>query len=289
MNELSKLRISRITYTNVWPIFHFFDPSRFSDEIELIPQVPSQLNRQMAEGKIDIGPISSFAYAEHANDYVLLPNLSVSAYGKVGSINLFLKKDLRSAANSKIALTNTSATSVNLLKIILEGFIGGRPEYLTMEPKLDEMMKVADGALLIGDEALLACWENEHKNHYTMIDLGNEWLERTNRWMTFAVWAVRKEILDSEPELLYKVYQEFMRSKRMGKEKVDIIIDKSISNYGGTKEFWHQYFSGLTHDFSNDQINGLEYYFKNAEKIGVLKKAPKVEVIDFNQLPLAVK
>jgi len=94
---LSKLRIGSITYTNTWPITHFFGKDNFDKEIEIIPQVPSQLNRQMAEGLIDIGPISSFSYAENADKYFLLPNLSVSAYGKVGSA--FYKN--RFAGNSK--------------------------------------------------------------------------------------------------------------------------------------------------------------------------------------------
>ncbi|WP_339064107.1 menaquinone biosynthesis protein [Tepidibacillus marianensis] len=190
---MRKLKIGRITYTNIWPIYHFFDHTQFQDEIELISQVPSQLNAGMKSGTIDMGPISAFAYADNAEHYVLLPHLSVSSYGTVGSISLFLKKNLEEVKGSKIALTNTSATSVNLLKVILEGFLKGKPEYITMEPKLDQMMDVADGALLIGDEALVNGWQNQVSYQYQVVDLGAEWLKRTNHWMTFAVWAVQKK------------------------------------------------------------------------------------------------
>ena len=72
-----------------------------------------------------MGPISSFAYGESFEDYMLYPDLSVSAYGEVNSILLFHEKPLREIANGHIMLPTTSATSVNLLKIILEKFYNG--------------------------------------------------------------------------------------------------------------------------------------------------------------------
>ncbi len=286
MNILTKLRIGRITYTNTWPISHFFDTKPFKDEVECIPQVPSQLNKHMAEGTIDIGPISSFAYAEQVGKYLLLPDLSVSSYGTVGSISLFLNKELEAIKNGKVALSNTSATSVNLLKIILEEFLGGKPEYITMPPQLDSMMDNADAALLIGDDALLAGMNNELTQKYRMIDLGDEWLRRTSHWMTFAVWAVRKEVIKQYPALLYQIYEAFLHSKKIGKEKLSVIIQESKLRFGGTDDFWYQYFSGLSHDFGYKQIEGLKHYYQLAYKIGVLKTVPSIEMIDFNQIKL---
>ncbi|MFV9510687.1 menaquinone biosynthetic enzyme MqnA/MqnD family protein [Tepidibacillus sp. LV47] len=281
---MAKLRIGRITYTNIWPIYHFFDQKQFQDEIELIPQVPSQLNQRMKDGTIDMGAISSFAYAEQAENYVLLPNLSVSAYGRVGSISLFLKDDLEKIKNKKVALTNTSATSVNLVKILIEGFLGGKPEYIIMEPNLEKMMKVADAALLIGDEALIQGWENQLKQKYHVIDLGEEWKKRTGLWMTFAVWAVRKKVVERFPELLYKVYRAFLNSKNEGYQKRDVIVEESMLRFGGTKQFWEDYFRGLSYDFSDPQIEGLNHYYQMAQRIGVLEKAPKIEILNMENL-----
>lgn len=286
MNILSRVKVGRITYTNIWPVYHFFDLEKFKGKVELISQVPSQLNKHMSEGLIDIGPISSFSYAENADKYVLLPDLSVSAHGTVGSITLFLKTDLNDIANKKVALSNTSTTSINLLKILLEVFVGVKPEYVTMPPDLDMMMNEADAALLIGDEALIAGWENEQRKQYKAIDLGDEWLKRTNHWMTFAVWAVRKEILTKAPELLYEIHQEFLNSKKLGKINKNDIIKESISKYGGTEHFWTQYFKGLSHDFAEEQISGLKHYFQLAYKIGLLKKLPDIDVVDFDKLML---
>ena len=82
---MSQIQLGRISYSNMWPITHFFDESIFAGEVDFIEQVPNQLNKKMAEGEIDIGAISSFAYAENAENYLILPNLSVSCYGNIGS------------------------------------------------------------------------------------------------------------------------------------------------------------------------------------------------------------
>lgn len=284
MKNLTKLKIGNISYTNTWPVSHFFNKEKFKEEVEFVPQVPSQLNQQMAEGRIDLGPISSFSYAEHSDEYLILPNLSVSAYGNVGSISLFLKDDLDIIKDKKIALSNTSATSVNLLKIILEGFLGGKPDYTTMPPQLNIMMETADAALLIGDEAIIAGWKNNKTKQYRMIDLGAEWLRRTNQWMTFAVWAVRMEVVQKKPGLLYRIYQEFLRSKERGKKEIKVIITETIKRFGGSQSFWQGYFAGLSHDFDERQIRGLKHYFKLAKDINLLSSVPEIKVIDFKKL-----
>lgn len=281
---MSKIRIGSISYTNTWPVSYFFDLDKFNKEVELIPQVPSQLNKQMASGLIDIGPISSFSYGENADKYLLLPDLSVSAYGKVGSISFFVKTDLNDVKNKKIALVNTSATSVNLLKIIIQEFLGGNPSYIYSNPDLETMMGEADAALLIGDDALLANLQNEKEKRYQMYDLGTEWKRLTNEWMTFAVWAVRREIVDENPELLYRVYQEFILSKRKGEEQLGEIIEASMAKCGGVYDFWLKYFKGLSHDFTQEHRKGLLSYFKYANKIGSLAEIPELEMVDFQKI-----
>lgn len=283
---MSKLRIGSISYTNTWPVSHFFDLDKFIEEVELIPQVPSQLNKQMAAGQIDMGPISSFSYGENADKYLLLPDLSVSAFGNVGSISLFVKTDINDVKNKKIALANTSATSVNLLKIIMQEFLGGNPSYIYSNPDLEIMMEEADAALLIGDDALLANLQNEKEERFKLYDLGAEWLKSTNAWMTFAVWAVRREIVDDNPDLLYRVYQEFILSKKKGKEQLGEIIEASIAKCGGTYDFWLKYFNGLSHDFGQEQRKGLLSYFNYANKIGALAKVPEIELVDFEKISL---
>lgn len=242
----------------------------------MIPQVPAQLNRQMKEGNIDMGPISSFGYADNDGAYYILPNLSISSLGQVRSIFVFSKRPLEELDGASIALTSSSATSVALLKIILEKFLHVKPTYETMDPNLTEMMKEHDAALLIGDDALSASLQ-KHPYPY-VYDLGAEWYKHTGKYMVFAVWAVRKEVAQEQEELLTEIYQSFQESKAKGQQNLDPLIRELCSTFGGTPSFWNTYFTGLSYDFSEEHKEGLEYYYQLAHELGLLPKASRVQV-----------
>ncbi|MDF2924386.1 MAG: transporter substrate-binding protein [Paenibacillaceae bacterium] len=269
------IRIGRINYTNVWPIFYHFPIERFHNRVELVQQVPAQLNRAMADGTVAMGPISSFAYGEHSDEYVLLPDLSVSAWGKVNSILLFHRRPLQEIADGKVALANTSATSTNLLKIILEHFHHGKPQYTSCDPCLEEMMREADAALLIGDDAIKAGWTD---HGYQVTDLGEEWNRLTGHWMSFAVWAIREDEIDRHPELIKEIYESFVESKRKGLSDPSGMIGQAVAAIGGTQAYWKQYFGQLTYDFGPAQWAGLAHYFGLAAELGLLRSSPRIRI-----------
>ncbi len=272
MKQQARMRIGKIDFTNVWPVFFHFPLERFGSQIEIVEQVPTQLNGEMAAGRIDLGPISSFAYGQSHEDYVLYPDLSVSAFGKVHSILLFCKKPLDAVANGKIALPTTSATSVNLLKIIMHKFYRGNPEYSYASPTLNDMIEKNDAALLIGDDAIRADWENDR---YTVIDLGQEWEKWTGKWMSFAVWAVRRDTAERDPSMVDRVYRAFQDSKAIGLEHRDSMIEAARARVGGTKAYWLRYFSNLCSEFGQEQQEGLKLYYKYAGELGLLdRKVP---------------
>lgn len=267
------IRIGKIAFTNILPIYHYFDGQ--GTQVEFIPQVPTELNRGMARGEIDMGPISSFAYAEQYPQYVLMPDLSVSAMGPVGSIFLFTRgAELVDLRHARIALTQTSASSVALLRILLEKFAGASPDYVTMVPNLEQMMKEADAALLIGDDALKALWNNPAG--YRVLDLGQEWFERTGLSMTFAVWAIRKEIAETRTAELEEIYFRFMKAKETGRKQPLPVIQEAIRQLGGEPAFWQQYYEGLCYDLREKEVVGLKTYYRFAAELGLLP--PDVEI-----------
>lgn len=275
MKEMrNKLRLGRIAFTNVWPVFHHF-PDQFKEEVEIVSQVPTSLNQALAEGSIDLSPISSFAYAEHYDQYELMPDLSVSCYGKVNSILLFHRKPLSELRYGRIALPTTSATSTNLLKVIMHKFYEGEPSYDYAEPNLEAMMSEADAALLIGDDAIRASWTNRS---YDVTDLGEEWTRMTGHWMSFAVWAIRKDAAARFPGTIQAVYQAFQMSKRSGLRNPRPIVEKAVAEIGGTHAFWTQYFSGLSHDFSESQQAGLHLYYQYVKELGLLDHTVPIQI-----------
>lgn len=261
------LRIGQINFTNVWPVFHYFPRQRFEGRVQYSEMVPTGLNRAIADGAIDIAPISSFAYAAYADRLMILPDLSVSAKDRVHSILLFHRKPLEELDGSVVALTDASATSVNLLKILLERFYGAKPVYRTERPDLQAMMKDADAALLIGDDAIRASWTD---SGYEVTDLAELWNRRTGAGMTFALWSIRSESAEGRPELVREIFEAFQESKRKGLDDPGPIIDRAVAKIGGAPAYWENYFRTLDHDFGEEQQRGLSLYFRYAYELGLL-------------------
>ncbi|MHA6530914.1 menaquinone biosynthetic enzyme MqnA/MqnD family protein [Paenibacillus sp. BAC0078] len=273
--------IGKISYTNSWPVFHNFDPSLLKYPAKMVSEVPAFLNKGMAEGSIHVGALSSFAYAAASDRLLLLPDLSVSADGPVRSILLFSQAPLEQISSGRIAVTNTSATSVNLLKILMEKAFGGKPEYVSAPPDLDSMMAQADACLLIGDNAIRASWQDQG---YIVTDLGQLWKEWTGLSMTFAVWAVNREAVRAKPQAIAEIAEAFVESKRRGQHDLAPIIREACRVIGGTAAYWDGYFRNLCYDFGERQQEGLNLYFRYAYELGLLPQEVKMELWSHNLL-----
>lgn len=281
MSQTESTVIGKISYTNSWPVFHNFHPSSLRFPAEMVSEVPAILNRGMADGSIHVGAMSSFAYAAASDRLLLLPELSVSADGPVRSILLFSRLPLQQIAGGRIAVTNTSATSVNLLKILMEKAVGGKPEYISVDPDLDRMMDQADACLLIGDSAIRASWQDQG---YRVTDLGQLWKEWTGLSMTFAVWAVNREAAISKPAAIAEIAEAFADSKKYGLQNLTPIIREACSVIGGTASYWNGYFRNLCYDFGERQQKGLNLYFRYAYEMGLLPREVKMEIWSHNLL-----
>ncbi|AIQ36861.1 ABC transporter substrate-binding protein [Paenibacillus sp. FSL R5-0345] len=275
MENNSHTIIGKISYTNSWPVFHNFHPSALKYPAEMVSEVPAILNQGMSRGTIHVGALSSFAYAEASEKLLLLPDLSVSADGPVRSIFLFSRVPLAQIGSGTIAVTNTSATSVNLLKILMEKAFGNKPEYISANPDLDAMMHHADACLLIGDHAIKASWQDQG---YIVTDLAELWKEWTGLGMTFAVWAVNRKAAKDKPEAIAEIAEAFAESKLRGLSDLDPIVLAACTTIGGTKSYWEGYFRNLCYDFGERQQKGLNLYFRYAYEMGLLPQAVKMEI-----------
>ncbi|MFD0958815.1 menaquinone biosynthesis protein [Paenibacillus chungangensis] len=273
------IRIGEIDYANAWPLFHGLAQQGTcgNDSYELVAQVPSRLNGLLSEGKLDVAAISSFSYGQFSEQYRLLPGLSVGSVGKVHSILLFLKEPIHVTKPKKIALTSASATSVNLLKIIMALRFQCTPDYITTEPVLDEMLHHADAALLIGDPAIRASWLS-HGLH--MMDLGELWHDWTGLGMTYAVVAARRDMIDREPKLVRAVGSMLLETKRDNLSHVDDLIVHACARIGGSRPYWTTYFRSLQYDFDSRLQDGLSLYFKYARQLGLLQQETKIAFLE---------
>lgn len=266
------IRIGHNPNTNMLPMFYFLE--REHPLLESVTAEPTGHNAMLADGRIDMAPISAFSYGDHWKDYAMLPNLSVSTKGRVGSILLFSKVALQDLAGRTVALTNQSATSVNLTKILLHHYYGVKPRYQTMASDLEAMFAEADAALLIADAAIQAALL--HPDCY-IYDLGEEWLKHTGCSMTYAVWAFPKKLISERGEEVLTVYRLLLEAKAKAVTNIEDIVKTCQTMLGASLDFWRDYFEQFHYDLDPSLILGLKKYLDLCFELELLPSRPMFE------------
>src|SRR5579862_3952394 len=177
------LRISAISFLNTAPLMWDFEHGDAGQHFQIDYTVPSACARALAANEADIGIIPAFTYAEIPG-LVIIPNVAIAAKNKVRSILLVAKKPVGDVRT--VATDTSSRTSVALLQVLFAKFLGGPREMAAHEPRLEEMLREHDAALLIGDSALQVPMDAG----YHLYDLAQLWREHTGHPFVFAFWAV---------------------------------------------------------------------------------------------------
>ena len=88
MSSRRPIRIGRISYVNVDPIYYGLDRLEGAQNIDIISAPPAELNALMASNQLDISAVSSVAYARHQDDWLLIPGLAIACRENVMSVLL---------------------------------------------------------------------------------------------------------------------------------------------------------------------------------------------------------
>ena len=272
VSENDAVRVGRIDFVNSDPVYHGIETGKVDADLRLVEGFPAALNEMLARGEIDVAPISSIEYARRSNDYYLLPDLSVSSRAEVGSVSLFSSVPAEELDGATVALASTSATSVVLLKILLDEKYDVSPDYIVREPDAREMLAEADAGLVIGDHALLAERDAAAAHVY---DLGREWREHTDERMVYAVWAVRDDV---PREDALEVADALQESKKVGYDNLDVIASDLAERMDLDVGYAERYLRMLDHDFTPAHRRGLTKYYEKAERIGEIERVPEITV-----------
>jgi chorismate dehydratase len=246
------VRLGRISYVNMAPVFH-----RLNAEVDEVQGVPTELNRMLLDGQLDLAPISSIEYARHASALRILPRLCVSSEGAVDSIQLVSRIPFPQIRS--IAVTPESATSVVLTKVLLPHVV-----HVPLGEK-------ADAKLLIGDAALRSAFEDPTP-HY---DLGKLWLERTGLPMVFAVWASPEPVAEGVAELEHSL----VSSVRLARAEPQVLAREASARYGYPAGYLARYFEKLRYSFGPRERAGLYTFLEMARDVGQLEHVPELRFV----------
>ena len=251
-------RISASSYSNTAPLIWSFLYGANHGKIELIlDNAPARSAQLLEQRRVDIAlvPIISYQFIEGIR---LIPGVCVGAREEVKSVCIVTKgkklNDVRS-----VALDLSSRTSVILTKIIFREYLGFEPEWSDAVPDLDQMLKRADAALLIGDPAL-ALFDGQKLADSTILrkfDLAELWKSHTGLGFIFAMWMTTHATCEID----------FAAARDEGL----LHIEEIISNYHpeialGREELKTYLLENISYAPDASMLAGMELYFNLAKK-----------------------
>jgi len=187
---MTRLRLGAVEYLNARPLVYGLDPaaSRFDVRFD----IPARCAALLHEGAVDFGIVPSIEYLR-GDDYVGVPGVAIGSDGAIASVAVFSHVPIERVRS--VAFDESSRTSVALFRILCARHFGIAPEVRVMAPDPARMLAACDGALLIGDVALLFDHDaaGVHKT-----DLGLAWQAFTGLPFVYAFWFGRPGLLTAD-------------------------------------------------------------------------------------------
>ena len=278
------LRIGRISYLNLLPIFMSLEDMRLTDRYEIIEGYPSQLNRMLRDGELDISPSSSIEFLRDRASYQYLRGHSISSRGAIRSILMFSRVPIEDLAEHEIMVTHQSETSVALLRVILGKFYAMDCSIRVTDEPFYEALRRHSAYLTIGDDALRAihgasvldvekpgnCHAICSVSHqvFYVYDMGELWKLNTGLPSVYALWTYRQGLPEDKLELigaLKKDLDEAVRRTTLNMEELAARCDVGLP-----AEYIVSFWKGITYGLPEDCLEGLELFDKYLHETGIL-------------------
>jgi predicted solute-binding protein len=261
------IRLGTVSFLNSKPLTFALEEKIVESDFEVIATPPADLSRKLYKKEIDLGLIP-VAELLKRKSYSVLPDISISSNGKVDSVILLSKGELKDV--SSVAVDRRSQSSTALLRIILEIFYNLSPVY---EPRdiSNGFFNGVDGGMLIGDAGLETMYSPP--NGYRVYDLGEIWTEQTGLPFVYAVFAVNRGVkLGRNLEALYE-------SKAYGLGTLRKIAKLESRKIGLSEEICFKYLSDrIRYDFGENEVAGIVRYSELLSELGECDKITGVNI-----------
>jgi chorismate dehydratase len=207
------LKLGKVSYINTLPLFYGWS----LPFVHIREGVPSELAKLLEFNLLDGGILSSVYYLRNKEKFILLPDVSISSFGKVLSVLLFSEKPLEEIET--VSPSPESLTSNFLTYAIFKKFLK-KPVVFTPEG--------ADAFLLIGDKAL----KQMPASRGYVYDIGELWYKFTNLPAVFALFLVPKRWAYKNPDKFSKLSLSVLEGRENffgNLEKLD--LSEETKNY----------------------------------------------------------
>lgn len=266
------LRLGHIEYSNCFPVHALLVDRGAPSWLRMTAGVPSRLNAALEACEIDVAPSSSIEYARHGDRYRILPDLVIGADGPVQSILVESDGALQELDDCEVAVPTASATSVVLLRILLETRYHVRPRYRWFDQMAepDPSGAGAQAVLRIGDVAL----RRQSPSGRRVTDLAEEWRDWTGLPFAFAVWQT-----SAGPEHdaeLRRLHALLLESRGWFYDHATELAARHAASFGLPAARLEHYWRSLTYDLDERMQQGLLEYYARAAALGEVEAVPRL-------------
>ena len=253
--EARKLKVGFVNYLNTAPFYYSLKMGVVEHNWDIQYHIPQKLNFLLAQGSLDIAFVSSIEYLNPSQDYLILPNLSISAKGKVHSVSLFSTLPLEKLNGKRIAYSKATKTSFALLSILLN-HVDITPEKLFVVDS-DNWEDEAEAFLMIGNEALL-----QGRRDFFIYDLGSLWEKYFSLPFVYSLILVRKEVVEDMYVAVNDFYyylRESLKDTLSGEnmEFENYVVDSLANPHINSQK----YLGNFRYDLDVDCRQGLQEFF----------------------------
>ena len=274
-----RLRVGRINYLNIWPIFEIIKNEPVIEHIDFISGHPSLLNTGLDQGTIDLSPSSSFEYLAHGEKYRLLPNLGISAGNEIKSVLfcmpfVFDQLEKHVLQGGRVLLSTASAASAALLKVIWH-YYWKLPAPVWSQSMPGQSLDSGEPFLEIGDHALNIFVYP--RPGFCIIDLAAEWKKFTGLPFVFALWILNREVSPDK----YEILKELEICIRKAVDSLPGMVDELAQKYHNRhfrpdmiKDYWQK----MDFCLGPEHLAGLALFGRYLTDLKIISGMP---VLDF--------
>lgn len=270
-------RLGHIAFLNVLPLTYALAHGA-TQGLDILRASPAQLNGRLEAKNLDVSGVSSITYARHAEDLLILPDVCIASDGDVRSVLLVSRIPAEEIKDGRILLSDKSASSHALLKIILRRAYDAAPIYETraLTPH-DPVPEGAAASMFIGDDAL-ELYHHPPEGIY-IYDLARAWKRLTGMRMVFGIWAAARSFAVAHPEELRMVHGRIAAAFRDWAAVRDAAIGEVLADGRFTRTELQEYLgSAVVWRLDAASLAGLRLFYQYAAEDGLIARAPEIEL-----------
>ena len=264
----SRPRIAASSYLNTAPLIWSFIRGAQRDAVKLFTDTaPARCAQMLARAEVDAALVPVIEY-QQLSDVFVIADVCVGSKNAVRSVVLVTRRNNLKKVE-RVALDESSRTSVALVKIIFREFLGLEPEWRVAAPDLNSMMRQADAALIIGDPAMRIS-----RSEYRVFDLATLWHEFTGLGFVFAMWMLRND----RAETVRRV--DFAAARDEGLQNLEAIVAAQTDLLKLPPEEIREYLrTNIVFHIDAEMRRGLNLYFDLARKHQLIPAWKELEFI----------